>query len=143
MSKKCGIVQPYFFPYYGYFQLINLADHFVFYDDVQFTKRDWRNRNKIKSRLGEQWLTIPVKSKGRYTQKINEVEISDANWGLKHWRQIEASYKKAPHYQEISDWLSPVIKDCKFSNLSEINRSIITKICGYLKIKTNIKQIYH
>ena len=75
MSKKCGIVQPYFFPYYGYFQLINLADHFVFYDDVNFISRGWINRNYILVNKKRQYITVPCSSKSQ-NKLINEVELS-------------------------------------------------------------------
>ena len=62
---------------------------FVVFDDMQYTKRDWRNRNLIKTDTGLKWLTIPVETKGKYFQKINETKISDYNWNVKHWRLIK------------------------------------------------------
>ena len=78
--KKIAISQSNYIPWKGYFDLIAYVDEFVIYDEMQFTKRDWRNRNKIKTPNGIQWLSVPVKSKGKYLQKINETEIDGNDW---------------------------------------------------------------
>ena len=65
------------------------ATHFVVYDDMQYTKRDWRNRNKLITPDGPKWLSIPIDVKGKFDQKINEAIVSDDNWGKKHWNFIE------------------------------------------------------
>ncbi|HRI29579.1 MAG TPA: WbqC family protein, partial [Chitinophagales bacterium] len=80
---KVLITQPNYIPWRGYFYAINLADVFVVYDDVQYTRRDWRNRNLIKTPIGLQWLTIPVQTKGKYLQKINETAIADPRWAAR------------------------------------------------------------
>ena len=72
MSKKVAIVQSNYIPWKGYFDLINSVDEFILYDDMQYTRRDWRNRNKIKTKDGSKWITIPVQVKGKYYQKIIE-----------------------------------------------------------------------
>jgi hypothetical protein len=77
MSKKIAITQSNYIPWKGFFDSIALVDVFVLYDDMQYTKRDWRNRNLIKSPEGTQWLSIPVEVKGKYFQKISETKISD------------------------------------------------------------------
>ena len=92
--KKIAISQSNYIPWKGYFDLINKVDEFILYDDAQFTRRDWRNRNKIKTTKGLHWLTIPVDVKGKYFQKINETKIIDKNWGVKHWQQIKHNYSK-------------------------------------------------
>ena len=89
---KIAIMQPYFCPYLGYFQLVNAVDKFVFYDDVQFTKNDWRNRNKVKTKNGAEWITIPVG--GGTARLINEVEIQEGTWQAKHWKPIQYNYAK-------------------------------------------------
>ena len=76
--KKIAILQSNYIPWKGYFDIINLVDEFILYDDMQFTRRDWRNRNKIKTPDGLKWLTIPVISKGKFDQKINETQVSDS-----------------------------------------------------------------
>src|SRR3954447_11205084 len=79
-EKRVCIVQSNYIPWKGYFDLIRMADEFILYDDVQYTRRDWRNRNKIKTKDGTQWLTIPVEVKGRYEQRIRDVVVSDPGW---------------------------------------------------------------
>ena len=87
-SKKIAIVQSNYVPWKGYFDLIASVDEFVLYDDMQFTRRDWRNRNLIKTPRGTHWLTVPVLSKGKYSQKISETKIDGSEWALNHWKTI-------------------------------------------------------
>ena len=88
------ITQSNYIPWKGYFESINLVDEFIIYDDMQYTKRDWRNRNKIKTSTGNVWLTIPVEVKGKYFQKINETKISEKDWNITHWNTIINAYSK-------------------------------------------------
>jgi hypothetical protein len=106
---------------------------------VQFTKRDWRNRNIIKTPQGPQWLTIPVISKGSYTQKINEVIVKNNEWPSDHWKAITLNYKRAKYFDEITDLLMPLYNDQQ-TFLSDINLNFIVQICKYLKIKTKISK---
>ena len=95
------ILQPSYIPWRGYFDQIRRADLFVFYDDVQYDKRGWRNRNQIKSSHGKQWLTIPVYSRGAQTQSIPIHQIPivwDSPWNEAHRKAIFHSYSKAPHF---------------------------------------------
>src|SRR5262245_41582010 len=92
MVKTLAIVQSNYIPWKGYFDLINFSNEFVLFDDVQFTRRDWRNRNKIKTARGVQWLTIPVAVTGKYHQSIRDTLISDPDWGRKHWNSLVHSY---------------------------------------------------
>src|SRR5262245_43179324 len=98
--KRVAIVQSCYIPWKGYFDLINLSDEFILLDDVQFTKRDWRNRNAIKTSSGTRWLTIPVRTKGRYHQRIDETEITDPTWHERHWESIARTYHSARHFLE-------------------------------------------
>lgn len=134
-----AISQSNYIPWKGYFDLIASVDIFVFYDDMQYTRRDWRNRNKIKTPNGLTWLTVPVEVKGKYLQKINEVQISDPLWGSKHWKVIEAIYKKSQCYAEIEALLKPIYESVVGLSLSEINMRFITSICDYLGIGTELK----
>jgi len=77
-----------------------MADEFVLYDDMQYTRRDWRNRNQIKTKDGLKWLSIPVEVKGKYFQKINETKISESDWGEKHWNTILHNYSKAKFFND-------------------------------------------
>jgi len=97
-----AILQSNYIPWKGYFDLIASADVFILYDIVQYTKNDWRNRNRIRTPGGTEWLTIPVVTAGRFGQPINEVEVSDARWTKKHWRALEGSYGRAPAFGEFS-----------------------------------------
>ena len=99
MSKRIAIVQSSYIPWKGYFDLIAAVDEFVLLDDVQYTKRDWRNRNRIKSSSGPVWLTIPVVVSGRFEQRVCDVLVSDGRWNEKHWRSIRASYARAPYFR--------------------------------------------
>ena len=84
MQKKVAIIQSNYIPWLGYFDIIADVDEFILYDEVQYTKRDWRNRNKIKTHQGTQWLTVPVKTKGKYEQTISETEVQLLQiWNLK------------------------------------------------------------
>src|SRR5687767_6951143 len=98
MKKKIAILQSTYIPWKGYFDLINQVDEFVLYDDMQYTRRDWRNRNKIKTKKGPEWLTIPVEVKGKYFQKISETVISDETWPEKHWQTILHTYGRSPFF---------------------------------------------
>lgn len=140
MSKVVAICQSNYIPWKGYFDMINMADVFVLYDDMQYTRRDWRNRNKIKTPLGLQWLTIPVEVKGKYHQKINETKVSDKAWALKHWTRIKQVYSKAEFFSDYNAILEDMYlnKLQSLEYLSEINQLIIRTICDLLDIKTKI-----
>ncbi len=138
--KKIAILQSNYIPWKGYFDLIAAVDEFIIYDDVQYTKRDWRNRNKIKTPNSLEWLTIPVKSKGHFKNTIRSIEINDQNWKQLHWKTIYQNYVKSIHFKEISTWLEPLYLDNKSTYLSEINTQFILQICKYLKIETKISQ---
>ncbi len=136
--KKVAISQSNYIPWKGYFDLIASVDEFILFDDMQYTKRDWRNRNKIKTPNGLIWLSVPVKVKGRYHQKIKDTEIDGTGWQASHWNSLEINYKKAPHFSEIADWLKPLYLDQTYSNLSVMNRAFIEAVCRYLSIDTLI-----
>ena len=100
MNKRVAIVQSNYIPWRGYFDLINSVDEFILYDDAQYTKRDWRNRNVIKSSNGLVWLTIPVQVKGKYFQKIRQAVVADEKWSLDHWNVIIHNYSKARYFSQ-------------------------------------------
>ena len=101
-GKRVAIVQSNYIPWKGYFDLIAASDEFILLDDVQYTRRDWRNRNKIKTSTGVQWLTIPVEVKGKYHQRVSDVLVSDADWARSHWRTLAHCYGKAPYFRELA-----------------------------------------
>src|SRR3972149_1176051 len=86
--KKVGVVQSNYIPWKGYFDMIAAVDEFILLDDVQYTRRDWRNRNQIKTPSGLQWLTVPVEVKGKYSQKIRDTEIHGTEWAASHWKSL-------------------------------------------------------
>ncbi|MGD8172510.1 WbqC family protein [Vibrio sp. TRT 21S02] len=137
MEKKIAISQSNYIPWKGYFDMISYVDEFILYDDMQYTKRDWRNRNKIKTSDECRWLTIPVKVKGKYYQKIRNTEIDGSQWKKKHWGSIQQNYKKSPFFNEISNILKPLY-DKEHYLLSECNEDFIRSICNYLSIDTII-----
>jgi len=101
---RCVILQPSYVPWRGYFHQVQKADLFVFYDDVQYDKRGWRNRNRIKTPSGTRWLSIPVHSRGAQTEHIaiNQIRICwDTPWNAEHWKTIEYAYRKAPYFEAL------------------------------------------
>jgi hypothetical protein len=136
--KRVAIVQSNYIPWKGYFDLVAFVDEFIVYDDMQYTKRDWRNRNQIKTPKGVQWLTIPVKVKGKYYQSIRETEIDGVEWSLKHWQTLNQNYCRAPYFNEIASILRPIYLEKKYTHISVLNRELIERICEYLDIKTKI-----
>ena len=136
--KKVAIVQSNYIPWKGYFDMIASVDEFILYDDMQYTRRDWRNRNQIKTPQGIQWLTIPVLVKGKYHQKIRETEIDGTDWAAAHWKALAQNYRRAPHFAEIASWLEPLYLKDTFTHISHVNQKFIKSICIYLGIKTII-----
>jgi hypothetical protein len=107
---KCVILQPSYIPWRGYFHQIQKSDVFIFYDDVQYDKHGWRNRNLIKGPQGAQWLTIPVASKGAVSNHLPICEVRivwDRDWIRTHWGTLTACYAKSPYFREYSDFLEP------------------------------------
>jgi hypothetical protein len=136
--KKVAILQSNYIPWKGYFDMIAAVDEFILYDDMQYTRRDWRNRNQIKTPQGVQWLTVPVQVKGKYDQKIRDTEIDGSKWALAHWKSFVQNYSRAPHFAEISAWLEPLYLTKTYPHLSQLNRRFIEAVCDYLGIKTVI-----
>jgi len=136
--KKIAILQSNYIPWKGYFDMINMVDEFILYDDMQYTKRDWRNRNKIQTPQGLKWLSIPVEVKGKYFQKINETKVSDKDWAKKHWQQIVQNYKKAPYFKDYKNVFEKLYLNHNEEYLSQINYKFIVSICNILGITTKI-----
>jgi hypothetical protein len=136
--KKIAILQSNYIPWKGYFDMIAAVDEFIIYDDMQYTRRDWRNRNKIKTPQGVQWLTVPVLVKGKYHQTIRETEIDGTDWATRHWKALTQNYRRTTYFSEIAAWLEPLYLSESYSHISQLNRRFIEAICDYLKIKTAI-----
>jgi len=132
--SKLAILQPSYIPWMGYFEQIIHVDIFVFYDDVQYTKNDWRNRNKIKVHNSSNWLTIPVKAVDN--KKINEVIIDNTkNWKVKHLKTIQQFYNKSKYFKEIYPLLENNINS-NVDSIALVSINIIKDIANYLELKT-------
>lgn len=113
---KGVILQPSYLPYRGYFYQMHWADVFVFLDDVQFTKNDWRNRNRIKTPRGVQWLTVPVRYHAQ--QEIRDVKVANSYWARRHLHAISHSYARSPYFRSHVGWITKLFQ--KFSYLELI-----------------------
>jgi hypothetical protein len=135
MEKKVAIVQSNYIPWKGYFDLIAMVDLFIFHDDLQYTKQDWRNRNKIKTPRGTEWLSIPCGS--NEDRLICEVILRDHTWQNQHWRKIIQHYQHAPYLGSYRGFFEDFYLQHKWDNLSDLNQYLIQKISQYyLGIKT-------
>jgi hypothetical protein len=110
-------------------------------DSVQYTRRDWRNRNRIKTESGLVWLTIPVEVKGRYHQSIDATRVSDPKWANAHRRAIDLAYRRAPHRGEIAGWLDALLASVATEPmLSRINEVLLRGICARLDLSMPIRR---
>jgi hypothetical protein len=139
LLKKIAILQSNYIPWIGYFDMMSRVDEFVIYDDAQFTKRDWRNRNRIKTPDGVMWLTIPVEVKDKFSQTIRETKVSGKAWIRKHCRTLNNNYSRSRHFNDIYEWLVKIYNKCQYEVfLSDINLLFIREITEYLGINTKI-----
>lgn len=133
--KKVAVLQSNYIPWKGYFDIIHDVDEFIFYDEVQFTKNDWRNRNQISTPTGIQWLTIPTT--GSITQSIDEVTTAGSQWQRKHYNTLVTYYSKAPYFKNYKAFLEDFYLNHTWENLSELNRFLIISISkNFLGITT-------
>jgi hypothetical protein len=138
MTRSVAIVQSCYIPWKGYFDLIASVDEFILYDDRQFTRRDWRNRNRIKTPQGTQWLTIPVETKGRYLQRIDETLIGDPTWAQQHWKTFVHNYAGAPYFSDYREELEALFETATDKRLSVVNRSFLEAVNRILGITTSL-----
>lgn len=140
MKNKVIITQSNYIPWKGYFSSMKKATHIVLYDSAQYTRRDWRNRNKIITPNGPSWLSIPIDVKGKFHQKINEAKVKDSKWPLDHWNRITENYRKAPCFKEYSIYFEQLyLKELKeYEYLSDINRALLQKCVDLLDIKIEV-----
>lgn len=136
--KKVAIIQSNYIPWKGYFDIIHDVDLFILDDNLQYTRPDWRNRNKIKTPNGPLWMTIPV---GKSTHRlICEVAIEDNYWAKKHWQQLEQYYLKSPHFKTYKSFFRHVYLEAEWDNLSVLNHFLIKTIAqDFLGIETEFK----
>lgn len=127
---RVAVLQSNYLPWKGYFDIINDVDLFVFYDDVQFTRNDWRNRNRIKTPNGLKWLTVPCGAD--ISRLIHEVRIEPAKWQEKHFNQIAEAYKQSPYFARYEPFWRRIYRESAWQSLSELNQTLIRRIMGEL-----------
>jgi hypothetical protein len=137
-NVRICIIQSCYIPWKGFFDLIGRCDEYVIFDSAQYVKRHWHNRNRIKTANGVEWLTIPVVTKGRFEQPIDQVEI-EKPWADRHWRAVELAYSRAPFFEE----LAPTVKGWyeradQQARLTDVNAIFLHGIAGLLELKTRI-----
>ena len=138
MVKKIAINQSNYFPWIGYFKLIEYVDEFIFYDEAQYTRGDWRNRNIITQNGKKKWITIPLKKKNTFLKKINEMETENHEWKKHHLNKIKNFYLKEKNFSTIYDLITNIYNQIDTNNLSKINQICIKKICEYENITTKM-----
>ncbi|MCB5175190.1 WbqC family protein [Microvirga lenta] len=139
-EKRIAIVQSAYIPWRGFFDMIGRCTEYVIFDQVQFAKRHWHNRNCIKTASGVHWLTIPVLSKSRFEQPIDQVQIAEP-WAEKHWRGIELAYRRAPYFETTSSFLRPLYERAATERrLTDVNELFLCALSQRLGLKTSISR---
>jgi hypothetical protein len=132
------IIQSCYIPWRGFFDLVGRCDEYVIYDSAQYVKRHWHNRNRIKTANGVEWLSIPVVTKGRFEQPIDQVEI-EKPWADKHWRALDLAYRRAPFFEQLAPtvraWYERADKEAR---LTEVNAIFLHGIAEMLGLKTRM-----
>lgn len=137
--KTIAILQSNYLPWRGYFDIIAAVDEFLIFDEVQFTRRDWRNRNRIMVQGKPHWLTIAVKTKGRFDVPINQVEVVDGSWAATHWRTIATAYGKAEHFPRYRAALEQGYEQAsRLTTLSAINELFLRLLMAFLDLPDRI-----
>ncbi|MDQ7785792.1 MAG: WbqC family protein [Desulfomonilaceae bacterium] len=137
-GKRIAVTQSNYVPWKGYFDVIGMVDEFVLYEDVQYTRRDWRNRNRVKTPQGTIWLTIPICSAGRRSQRICDARSVDSRWNKRHWDTLQHHYRRARFFTEYKDVFEALYLGCEEVMLSRINYRFLTRICKLMSISTPI-----
>lgn len=138
---RCAIVQPSYIPWRGYFDIIRRVDLFVFYDDVQYDRRGWRNRNVVKSPHGPLWLTIPVKARNNQLDRtpINAIEMDGVAWSARHLATLRHLYARAPHFNEQRSWIEEAYADPP-RLLADFTIDLTVKLARRLGISTDFQR---
>ena len=137
-QKRVAIVQSSYIPWKGYFDLIRSVDEFILLDTVQFSKGSWRNRNRIKTKDGLAWLSIPVYTSGRLLQAIEDTVVSDSTWTTRHWRHLRDAYARTPFFERYAERFEAAYQSLRTDRLSHINRTLTELLCDALGITTRI-----
>lgn len=138
LERVALITQSNYLPWRGYFGLIRQADVLVLFDTAQFTKRDWRNRNRIRVNGEPHWLTIPVKAGGSQSSAINEIQVEDSGWVESHINKIDQAYSKFPYRSDLAFILDAIdlLKEVEY--LSQVNSFLLSRVMDKLDIQTEI-----
>jgi hypothetical protein len=137
--KRIAISQSNYIPWKGYFYVIGSVDEFVLYDEVQYTKRDWRNRNVIKTDRGLAWLSIPVQVKGRYSQRVDETIVAELGWASSHWGKIQQAYSPARYFDAVAPAFASYYAAVERTRLSDINRDLIQLVMDVAGLRTPLR----
>ena len=135
---RAGIIQSNYLPWRGYFDFIDDVDVFVFYDDVQYTDKDWRNRNRIKTPSGLLWLSVPVQHTRQSLIQTAAIR-SDTRWAEKHIRSLQCAYQKAPFYADYADHLFAMLRE-NHATISDLNITLCQWIMQQLNIHTAVRR---
>jgi len=135
---RLAIVQSSYLPWKGYFDLIRSSDHFILLDDVQYSRGDWRNRNRIKTAKGLSWLTVPLRQSGTFPALIHDMRLDGSDWRKSHYSMIQQAYKGSPGWPVLRGWLERNLVDAEEATLSELNEKLTRSLCGLLGISTPI-----
>src|SRR4051794_41149565 len=136
--KRVAIVQSNYVPWRGYFDLLASVDELVLLDDAQYTRRDWRNRNRIKTAQGVRWLTIAVQTKGGYRQTVRETRVADPRFTEAHWTTIRHAYAQAAGFPALAGFVEELYATAPTELLSDVNHHFTTAIARRLGIATPI-----
>ena len=129
-----SIHQPNYLPWGGFFHKLSLCDQYVLLDTVPFSKNSYQNRCKIKTLQGEAWLTVPVRTSGRFGQLTNQVQVDpESGWNLRHWRTIEQNYRRAQHFRFLADCIEPVFR-AEWALLADTASEFISRIVAALEL---------
>lgn len=138
--KRVAIIQSCYIPWKGFFDLISRCDEYILYDQAQYRKRHWHNRNKVKTPRGAEWLTIPVITKSQFEQPIDEVEIAEP-WAEKHWRSIELNYARAPYFKTQAERVRALYEKAgSLPRLTEVNELFLRELCEELGVAARIRR---
>lgn len=139
MTRSICITQPNFLPWRGYFDLVSSVDVFVSLENVQYTDRDWRNRNRILSKDGPRWLTVPVMKKDFRSMPVGAVQVSDGDWKKKHLTSLRHVYGRAPFFGEVFLELEAAYSRT-LPLLADLNIELLSRIFRYLGRRVEIKR---
>lgn len=136
---RVAIIQSSYIPWRGFFAALARCDTFIFLDSVQFTRRDWRTRNVIKTAQGVHWLSVPVMQKGNFYASIDGVRIADPKWLQSHLKSIESAYRRAPHFEDAFPPIKSIYESvAEMPTLSEVNQTMTQALCRILRLDTRL-----